>query len=229
MLGAIVNSLVVLVAGMAGAILKKGLSERVGSTVMSGLSLCVLYVGISGALKGSNVLLTIVSIAIGGVIGELIDFDRHLNKLGQVIDKKFTKEGQQASIAQGFVTASLLFCVGAMSVVGSLQSGLTGNHETLFAKSVIDGIAALILASSMGFGVALSSVMLLLYEGAITLSASMIEPYVTQTIINDMTCIGSLLIIGIALNMMKVTKFKVINLVPAIFIPLVYELIQTVF
>jgi len=227
LLGAIVNCLAVLAGGLIGAILRKGLSERVGTTVMSGLSLVVIYIGISGALEGSSILITIVSVAIGGVIGELIDLDHHLNNLGKTIDRKFSKEGQQGSIAQGFVTASLLFCVGAMSVVGALQSGLSGNHETLFAKSVIDGIAALILASSLGFGVALSGLMLLLYEGTITLSANMIEPFLTQPVINDMTCIGSLLIIGIGLNMLKVTRIKIINLVPAIFVPLIYELIRS--
>jgi len=227
LLGAIVNCLVVLAGGLIGAILKRGISERVGSTVMSGLALCVIYIGISGALEGSNVLLTIVSIAIGGVAGELFDLDRRLDRLGQLIDRKFTKEGQQQSLAQGFVTASLLFGVGAMAVVGSLQSGLAGNHETLFAKSVIDGISAIILGSTLGFGVALSGFLLLIYEGGITLSANLIEPFLTQTVIRDMTCIGSLLIIGIGLNMLKLTRIKVINLVPAVFVPLIYELIKT--
>lgn len=228
LLGAIVNCLVVLAGGLIGAILKRGISERVGSTVMSGLALCVIYIGISGALEGTNMLLTIVSIAIGGVAGESLDLDRRLDRLGQLIDRKFTKAGQQQSLAQGFVTASLLFGVGAMAVVGSLQSGLAGNHETLFAKSVIDGISAIILGSTLGFGVALSGILLLVYEGGITLSANLIEPFLTETVIRDMTCIGSLLIIGIGLNMLKVTRIKVINLVPAVFVPLIYELIKTV-
>lgn len=228
LLGAIVNCLVVLAGGLIGAILKRGISERVGSTVMSGLALCVIYIGISGALEGTNMLLTIVSIAIGGVAGESLDLDRRLDRLGQLIDRKFTKAGQQQSLAQGFVTASLLFGVGAMAVVGSLQSGLAGNHETLFAKSVIDGISAIILGSTLGFGVALSGFLLLVYEGGITLSANLIEPFLTETVIRDMTCIGSLLIIGIGLNMLKVTRIKVINLVPAVFVPLIYELIKTV-
>ena len=228
LLGAIVNCLVVLAGGLIGAILKRGISERVGSTVMSGLALCVIYIGISGALEGTNMLLTIVSIAIGGVAGESLDLDRRLDRLGQLIDRKFTKAGQQQSLAQGFVTASLLFGVGAMAVVGSLQSGLAGNHETLFAKSVIDGISAIILGSTLGFGVALSGFLLLVYEGGITLSANLIEPFLTEVVIRDMTCIGSLLIIGIGLNMLKLTRIKVINLVPAVFVPLVYELIKTV-
>ena len=229
LLGAIVNCLIVLAGGILGAILKKGIPERVGTTIMSGLALCVIYIGISGALEGSDILLTIVSIALGGAVGEWIDLDFRLDRLGRLVDRTFSKEGSTSNIAQGFVTASLLFGVGAMAVVGSLQSGLSGNHETLFAKSVIDGISAVILGSTLGFGVALSGFLLLFYQGGIALSASLIEPFLTQTVISDMTGIGSLLIIGIGLNMLKVTRIKVINLVPAIFIPLILELIRAAF
>lgn len=228
MLGVIVNCLAVILGGGIGATVRRGLPERVGATVMNGLALCVIFIGISGALKGENILLTIVSIAIGGVIGEVIDLDRRLNRLGSTIENRFAREGQEISLAQGFVAASLLFCVGAMAVVGSLQSGLSGNHETLFAKSVIDGISALIMASTLGYGVMLSSVMLLVYEGGITLSATLLEPFLTQSVVADMTCIGSLLIIAIGFNMLRMTKVKVINLVPAIFIPLIYEGIRAI-
>ena len=224
MLGVIVNCLAVIAGGLIGATMRRGLPERIGATVMSGLALCVIFIGISGALKGENILLTIVSIALGGVIGEGIDLDRHLNRLGRAIERRFTRQGQESTLAQGFVAASLLFCVGAMAVVGSLQSGLTGNNETLFAKSVIDGISALIMASTLGYGVALSSVILLLYQGGITLSANLLQPFLTDAVVASMTGIGSLLlIIAIGLNMLRVAKIKVINLVPAIFIPLIYE------
>lgn len=223
MLGVFVNCLAVIVGGLTGATVRRGLPERVGATVMNGLALCVIYIGISGAFKGENILLTIISVAIGGVIGEGIDLDRHLNRLGRAIERRFTREGEESTLAQGFVAASLLFCVGAMAVVGSLQSGLTGNHETLFAKSVIDGISALVLASTLGYGVVLSSVVLLLYQGGITISAHFLEPFLTQSVVADLTGIGSLLIIAIGLNMLRATKIKVINLVPAIFIPFIYE------
>lgn len=223
MLGVIVNCLAVIAGGVIGATVRRGLPERIGSTVMSGLALCVIFIGISGALKGENILLTIISISIGAVIGEAVDLDCRLNRLGLAIERRFARDGQTISLAQGFVAASLLFCVGAMAVVGSLQSGLSGNHETLFAKSVIDGISALIMASTLGYGVALSSVMLLVYEGGITLSANLLEPFLTESVVAAMTGIGSLMIIAIGLNMLRVTKIKVINLVPGIFIPLAYE------
>lgn len=227
MFGAIVNCFAVILGGLVGVIVKKGLPERVSKTIMSGLALCVMLIGLKGVFKSNDILFTIIAVALGGFIGESIDLDKHLNNLGHALEKKFSKGDSPVSIAQAFVTSSLLFCVGAMSVVGALQSGLTGNHETLFAKSVIDGIAALILATTLGFGVALSGFALLIYEGGIALSASLIEPILTETVINNMTCIGSLLIIALSLNMLNCAKIKVINLVPAIFIPLLYGFVQS--
>jgi len=165
-------------------------------------------------LSGENVLIAIISIAIGAFLGEWLDLDGRLNRLGQL----FKGGAADSTFAQGFISASLLFCVGAMAIIGSLQSGLTANHETLFAKSLIDGIAALVLASSLGAGVMLSAVPVLIYEGALTLLAKAIEPYLTTSMINEITCVGSLLIIGIAFNMLGVTKLKIMNYVPAIII-----------
>lgn len=221
LLGAIVNCAAVIAGGGFGLLLKRGLPEKLGTTIMNGLALCVIYIGVSGALKGENVLITILSITIGAFFGEWIDFDKKINQLGDWLQTKFKSNGNSPSISQGFVGASLLFCVGAMAIVGSLQSGLTGNHETLFSKSLIDGIAAVVLASTLGAGVLLSGGLLLLYEGAITLLAGVIEPYLTITVINEMTCVGSLLIIGLAFNMLKITNLKVMNYIPAVFLPIV--------
>lgn len=220
MIAVVVNCLAVILGSTIGMILKKGLPERLGNTVFNGLALCVLYIGISGALSGENVLITILSIALGAIIGEWIDIDGKINRLGNWLEQKF-KRGGDIPVAQGFVTASLLFCVGAMSVVGSLQSGLSGNHETIFAKSLIDGIAAIVLASNLGFGVLLASGFILLYQGGITLFAQFLQPFLTTSVVNEMTCVGSLLIIAIAFNMLKITDIKVMNYIPAIFIPIV--------
>lgn len=220
MLGSIVNCFAVVIGGLAGVFLKKGIPEKIGNAIMSGLALCVLYIGISGSLSGENILIAILSITIGSLLGEWIDLDKRINWLGNRLESRFKGKNDKVSISQGFVTSSLLFCVGAMAIVGSLQSGLTGNHETLFAKSLIDGIAALVLASSLGIGVVMSGGLLLLYEGSITLLAQVISPYLTTSVINEMTCVGSLLIIGLALNMLKITNLKIMNYLPAVFIPI---------
>jgi len=211
LLGAVVNCLAVVIGGGIGLLLKRGLPAKVGETIMGGLALCVLYIGISGSLAGENILIVIISIVIGSLLGEWLDLEGKINRFGEWLQG-------DSMIAHGFITASILFCVGAMAIVGSLQSGLTGNHETLFAKSLIDGIAALVLASTLGAGVLLSGGLLLIYEGGLTLLAKAIEPYLTTSVINEVTCVGSLLIIGIALNMLKVTNLKIMNYVPAIFI-----------
>lgn len=220
MLGPVVNAVAIVICGLIGVSLKKGIPERIGNTIMNGLALCVLYIGISGALEGENILIAILSITIGAVIGELMELDKKINNLGEWLESKIKRKNGSVSISQGFVTSSLLFCVGAMSVVGSLQSGLTGNNETLFAKSLIDGIASLVLASSLGVGVIFSGGVVLLYQGSITLLATAISPYLTTSVINEITCVGSLLIIGLAFNMLKITNLKIMNYLPAIFLPI---------
>ncbi|MBR5155852.1 MAG: DUF554 domain-containing protein [Clostridia bacterium] len=227
MLGTVVNCLAVVVGSTLGIILKKGLPERISAAIMQGLALCVMYIGISGALEGKNVLVAILSIAIGVSIGEAIDLDKRLENLGKRLESAVSKNSD-GMIAKGFVAASLLFCVGAMTIVGSLQSGLTGNHETIFAKSLIDGIAAIVLASTMGIGVMFSAVFILVYQGAITLCAGFLAPLLTETIIAEMTCVGSLLIIGLSFNMLKITSIKVMNFVPAVLMPIVIYWIMNV-
>lgn len=222
MLGTFVNVAAIITGGILGLLIKGGLSEKISTTVMNGLALCVLYIGISGTLKGNNTLLIIVSIAIGAILGEAIDIDNLLNKLGDFIQSKF--KNKSSSISQGFVTSSLLFCVGAMAVVGSLESGLQGKYDIIFAKSILDGISSIIFASTLGIGVLFSSVAVLLYQGSITLAASLLKSVLTTSVIANMTAVGSILIIGLSLNMLGITKIKVANLLPAIFIPIFYNL-----
>jgi len=221
MLGTIVNTLAVIAGGTMGLFLKRGLSEKIADILMKGLSLCTLYIGISGAMEGENTLIIIISMVLGAILGEQVDLDDKLNRFGKFIESKFQKDGGTVSIAQGFVTASLLFCVGALTIVGSLQSGLTGNHEMLFAKSMLDFVAAIIFASSFGFGVLFSAAFVFIYQGSITLLAQWVAPFLSDQVIGEMTCVGSLIIIGLGLNMMGVTKLKVMNFVPAIFLPII--------
>ena len=227
MLGTIVNCVAVIVGSLIGLVLKKGIPDRISSVIMQGLGLCVMYIGISGALEGQNVLIAILSIALGALIGELLDLDAGINRLGKALENKVSDGKGDGAVARGFVSASLLFCVGAMSIVGSLQGGLTGNHETIFAKSLIDGIAAIVLASTMGIGVIFSAAFVLVYQGSIALGAGFVQTILTDAIIAEMTCVGSLLIIGLSLNMLNITKLKVMNYVPAIFMPIaIYWIMQ---
>ncbi|MCI8373910.1 MAG: DUF554 domain-containing protein [Lachnospiraceae bacterium] len=220
MTGAVVNALAVFVGSAVGLLLKKGLPERMGDSVMKALSLCVIYIGISGAFEGENVLITIISMAVGTVIGELLNLNARIEGLGQLLQNRFQSKDSQVSVAEGFVTSSLLFCTGAMTIVGSLQSGLSLDHSTLFAKSLIDGIAAVVLASSLGFGVLFAGVLCLVYEGGLAVCAQFIAPFLTTSVINEMTCVGSLLIMGVAINMLFKNKICVMNSIPAVFLPI---------
>lgn len=221
MLGTIVNTIAVIAGALVGLLFRKGLPERLADTLMKGLGLCTLYLGISGCLKGENSLVLILSMVIGTLIGEGLDLERRVEQLGEGLEKRFRgKNGAKMSIAQGFVTSSLLFCVGAMTIVGSLQSGLEGNHEILFNKSMLDCVAAVIFASSLGIGVVFSAAFVFVYQGLITIMAQWIAPFLNDTVINEMSCAGFVIIIGLALNMLGITKLRVMNYVPAIFMPI---------
>lgn len=224
MIATIVNCLAISGGCLLGLLIKGKITERVSNNIMNGIALCVLYIGISGSLQGENTLITIISMAIGALIGEIIDIDKGLNRLGDKLEEKFSSSKEEVSISKGFVSASLLFCVGAMAIVGSLQSGLSGNHETLFAKSILDGISSIIFAASLGIGVIFSAVSVFLYQGVITIGSSFLSNVLSDSVINSMTAIGSLLIIGLGLNMLKVSNIKVANLLPSIIIPILFGL-----
>lgn len=226
MLGTVVNCIAIISGCLLGLIVKGRLSEKISTTIMAGLGLCVLYIGISGALKGQDTLLMIISIALGALIGEIIDVDKWLNELGKYLESKIKKkDGQTVSIAEGFVTASLLFCVGAMAIVGSLESGLKGNHGTLFAKSLLDGISSIIFTSSLGIGVVFSAITVLIYQGAITLGAGFLSTLLSTEVVSNISSVGSILIIGLGLNMLGVTKIKIANLLPSVFLPILFGLL----
>lgn len=220
--GAFVNFILVLIGSSIGMLLKRGIPEKIQKTLVSAVALCVLYIGIMGLFEENiNALIVIISAAVGAVIGQAIDLDRLINKLAEKIENKFKKgDGENGKIAEGFVSATLLFCVGAMTVVGSIDSGVSGDNTTLYSKSVIDLISSAVLASSLGFGVVLSSLGVLVIEGVLTLLAVVVQPILTADVVAYMSVIGSLLIIAIALNMLKITNIKVMNIIPAIFIPI---------
>lgn len=220
MLGTIVNTIAVLVGGCIGLLLKKGLPQRLADTLMKALGLCTLFIGITGVMSGKRTLLIILSMVIGTLIGEGIDLDRRLNTLGRFLENKCKRGDGKTTIAEGFVSASLLFCVGAMTIVGTLQSGLTGSHIMLFTKSMLDCVAAMIFASTLGIGVLFAAAFVFVYQGAITLFAQWVAPFLSDAVVNEMTVTGSLVIIGLGINMLGLAKLRVINFVPAIFLPI---------
>ena len=220
LLSSIVNGCTIILGALLGALLKKGLPERITKGVMQGMALCVLAIGIRGIFDGENFLITILSIALGGALGYAIDLDRHLTRFGDWVQKKMAKG--ESTFGEGFVTATLMVCIGAMAITGALDSGIRGDNTTLFAKSMLDFVTCLVLASSMGIGVALAGPACFLYQGAIALGGSAIAGFLTDSMVNEMSCVGSLLIIAIALNMLGLTKIKVVNLIPACFLPLIF-------
>lgn len=221
MLGTIVNAIAVIAGGLIGLLFKKGLPKKITDAVMTGIALCTIYIGISGCLEGKNPLITVIAIAVGAVLGTALELDGRLLSLGESLEKKFKKPGEEKiSLAEGFVSSSLLFCVGAMAIMGSLQSGLAGNHQTLYTKSVMDFISSIVFASSLGIGVLFSSVAVFVYQGAITLAASFLSPLLETTTVAEMTCTGSILLIALGLNLLGITKIKIMNYIPAIFMPI---------
>ncbi|SDC44050.1 MULTISPECIES: DUF554 domain-containing protein [unclassified Candidatus Frackibacter] len=216
MKGTIVNTVSIIAGGSLGVILGHRLSDGLKTTVMQGLSLAVLLIGGQMALETNNPPVVIFSLLIGAVIGELLKIETRLNKFGEWIESKFSSEG--GSVAKAFVRTTLIYCVGAMAIMGAIQDGLTGDPSTLYAKSMLDGFSAIAFASTMGIGVIFSSLPVLLYQGLITLLASSVQAILTPEIIAEMTATGGLLIIGISINILEIAEIKVGNLLPSIFV-----------
>lgn len=219
--GVLVNIAAVILGSLIGLLVKHGFPEKLSRTMTTAIALAVIYIGIDGMLSGENTLVVVLSMVIGGLIGTLLDLDRRLEGLGTYIEGKFKSKSKNGNVAEGFVSATLLFCVGAMTIVGALESGLSGNHEMQYTKALLDFISSIILASALGFGVMLASVSVLLVQGSLVLLAQFAAPYLSEYVIGEMTCVGSVLILALALNMLGVTKIKLMNFVPAIFLPIV--------
>jgi len=223
-MGTVVNTLAILAGGCVGLVLRKGLPEKWQNTVMHGIALCVGVIGMQMALKTQNIMIVIASMVKGGKIGEAFDIEDRLNTFGNWVGSKIIRNKQNSddkaitAIGEGFVAASLVFCVGAMAIVGSLQDGLTGNHTTLYAKATLDGIAAIIFTVNMGVGVLLSAFSVAIYQGSITALAGFLGPYMSQTVTAEVTATGGLLIVAISINMLKIAQIRLGNLLPAIII-----------
>lgn len=222
MIGTFINAGAILLGTLIGLLLRKGIPQRLQDTISQGQGLCVILIGLSSAIKTADITCVIICMVVGCLLGAWIDIEQRLNTLGKAIERRVSPDGAEGSIAKGFVTASLVFCVGAMAIVGSMDSGLRGDHSTLIAKSILDGVFAIIFTSSLGIGVGLSALAVLVYQGAIALLAIWIEPLLTTPIITEMSAVGGLLIMGIGLNMIYDKHIPVGNMLPAIFMPMAY-------
>lgn len=231
LVGTLINVAAIIAGSSLGLLLKRSFRQSMADVVLQGLGLCVVLIGLSGALKTGNVLLMILSVVLGGIVGSLIGIGKRLNDLGEFAQRKLTRGVQDEgnTFAKGFVTASLVFCVGAMAVVGALDSGIRGDHSTLIAKSALDGVAAVVFAGALGPGVMLSALPVLVYQGSIALLGNMVAPLLSTTVVQEMSAVGGLLIVGVGLNMLIKSDIKVADLLPAIFVPFVYYPIAGLF
>lgn len=214
MKGTLVNVAGIIGGSIIGLLLKKNIPVKYQQTVMHGLALSVGIIGLQMAFKTQNILIVIISMVIGGLVGEFLDIDKRLIQLGDQLTRCMGSKYGDAG--QGFITGSLVFCVGAMAIVGSIQDGLTGDASTLYAKAMLDTVASVVFASGMGIGVALSSIPVLIYQGSITLLASNLSGVISEEMIKEMTAVGGVLIVGISLLMLEIKTIKVANLLPAV-------------
>lgn len=220
-MGVIINVIAIVIGTIIGLFLKRGMSEKMSSHIMQGLALITFIIGLKGALVDQDVILMIVCISLGGYLGEMMQLEENIRKFADWIQEKFSKEGSQNQLAEGFVSAVLIFCVGAMAVMGSLEAGLRDNHQILITKAIIDGIASIILTTTKGAGVMLSALAILLYEGGMMVLAQFVAPYLSESIVYAMSAVGSLLLVALGLNLLELTKIKVMNFLPAMFLPIV--------
>ena len=221
MTGTLINAAAVITAGVLGTLLGDRLPERVRQTVMAGIGLTTLLIGAQMALKTGHLLIVLGSIVVGAVVGELLNIDLGLERLGRFLESRLGRLklpgfGESGAFTRGFVTASLVFCVGPMAIVGSIQDGLTGDYQTLAVKSMLDGFAALAFSSSLGLGVPFSALSVLLYQGALSLGAGSLKSLLTDPMINEMTATGGILILGIGLQLLEIRRIRVANILPAV-------------
>lgn len=215
MTGTIINASAIVGAGLLGLALRRGIPVDMTRTMQDGLGILILVIGLQYGFKAESLAIVGLSLALGAVIGEWRQWEAKLEKLGEKLQRM--TGGSNDQFVKGFVTATMVFCVGAMAVVGSLEDGLTHNPQILIVKSMLDGIFSIIFAASMGVGVLFSAIPVFLYQGAISLGASFLQPLITDPMLNNITALGGILIAGIGLNTLGITRIRVANLLPGIF------------
>lgn len=223
MLGTIVNTAAVIAGALIGYFFKRFIPDRYSDTIIKAISLAVILIGLQMALEVKNVLLMIVSLFIGSLIGELLDIEDKLDKAGNFIEGKLAN--LKGNISQGFVAATLIYCTGSMAIVGAIEGGLLNKHDILFAKSFLDGIMSIALSASLGIGVLFSSISVFLYQGSIVMIAGLAKNVLTDQVVNEMSAIGGLLILAIGLNFLIKERIRIGNMLPSIFIPIIYFLL----
>lgn len=237
--GTIINAILVIAGSLAGLLLKKAIPDRLKTSMVQALALATITIGLTGIINASSTasdggklignytILMVISMAVGTFIGELLNIEKHLDGVGAFFEKRFSGEGTSSTFAQGFVTASLVFCVGSMAILGSLNDGILHDPTILITKSLLDMIMSVVFASTLGIGVMFSAVTVIVYQGLITVCASFLSPLLTGAVIAQTSFVGSILIMGIGLNFLYTPKLRLANMLPSVFVPLVWYIIQS--
>ena len=222
MIAAIVNAVVIVLGGLLGLCLGGRLREDHTRTIMAGLGICIMVIGITSAIRTSNILIVIVCLVLGTILGDALRIEHRLDCLGDWLKQRVSKSG--GSFTEGFVTASLLFCVGSMAIMGSFDAGLRGDYHTIFAKSALDGVSAVTFSATMGVGVLFSGAAVLIYQGALTLLAGLVEPFLSEPVVLEMCAVGGVMLIGTGMNILGLTKdrIRVGNMLPAMVLPVLW-------
>lgn len=222
-MGTVVNVAAIAGGSLIGLLVGRGIKEKYQETVIYGLALCVIVLGIQMALQGQHILLTIISLVVGSILGEALGIEEKLEQVGTLLAEKFQKSRKKGDagtdvFVEGFLNASLLYCVGAMAIVGSIQDGLSGDPTTLYTKALIDGLSGIIYASNFGVGVLFSALSVGVYQGILTALAGFLGPWMSQLVVQEVAACGGLMILGIGLNMTKLLKIRVGNMLPGLLV-----------
>lgn len=222
-MGTVVNVAAIAGGSLLGLLVGRGIKEKYQETVIYGLALCVIVLGIQMALQGQHILLTIISLVVGSILGEALGIEEKLEQVGTLLAEKFQKSRKKGdagtdAFVEGFLNASLLYCVGAMAIVGSIQDGLSGDPTTLYTKALIDGLSGIIYASNFGFGVLFSALSVGVYQGILTALAGFLGPWMSQLVVQEVAACGGLMILGIGINMTKLLKIRVGNMLPGLLV-----------
>ncbi len=219
MLGTLVNVFAIILGGILGILIKSRFPKRINKIIFQVIGLFTITLGITMAIKTNNILIVAFSLLIGSIIGEIIDLEKYLERLSEKLKSKIKNSSDKFS--EGFITATLIYCIGPMAILGSIEEGLGGFPNLLFAKSVLDGVASIALASALGIGVIFSTIPLLIYQGGITLFANYVSNYLSDALIVELSAVGGVLLLGLGMNIAEIKKFKVINMLPSLFVVVV--------
>lgn len=225
MIASLINAILVFIGSALGLIFKARIKEKYSNAVIKGLGLCVGLIGLRSAFETQNILCVIICMVVGLMIGERLRIEDRLDGLGNLLKRKIIKKTENSRFTEGFMSATLLFCIGSMAIMGSMEAGINQDYSIILSKSVIDALTSITLAAAMGIGVFFSGFAVLIYQGILTLLAMWVGPFLPDAVVTEMTAVGGLLIVGLAINMLGLMgdkKIQVGNMLPAIFLPIAY-------